>query len=493
MIITFTLSIEKSVGLSGKNQKADVMAVQMRINELMPRVGEPLTVDGIAGRLTQGMIADFQAVALGFGRPDARVDPGGRTERGLNNPASAASWRWTDPRHDPQQHIPVLPKKAHAAKEKTGAGGRAGGGSTGHGSGGSGESPRANGGTGNGSVPKVVVPKNKPYRDKEGHLVVAKGAEALRVAQGNLSWLDDVRGSTSGLVGGSYAVPKGTVDLKLKQVIVGQSGGDTGKVFWIRGNTLYASRGLDFIVNLESSGLFREINSQTRAVKPASNAMAGFVMGFGTTIIGTPGLAVTAILVFTKGLVFYKTREKQVKSVAAVMPDIVQGFKFLKEKCPNFWTHLLRGLGSAFSTALSSVPQGFTAQHVAMFMGKMMGGLGAAEEVTVKASMKVLGIVLATTLPLVAATGTARNVQQIVNSLTTSFAKSGIPITEADARKMAEELGKPGVPQELEKLHAAMSNVDRLLLDLANHWLKADGHSAVRKISQADNGIWTRF
>ncbi|WP_306144642.1 hypothetical protein [Roseibium sp. MMSF_3412] len=469
------------------------MAVQMRINELMPRVGEPLTVDGIAGRLTQGMIADFQAVALGFGRPDARVDPGGRTERGLNNPASAASWRWTDPRHDPQQHIPVLPKKAHAAKEKTGAGGRAGGGSTGHGSGGSGESPRANGGTGNGSVPKVVVPKNKPYRDKEGHLVVAKGAEALRVAQGNLSWLDDVRGSTSGLVGGSYAVPKGTVDLKLKQVIVGQSGGDTGKVFWIRGNTLYASRGLDFIVNLESSGLFREINSQTRAVKPASNAMAGFVMGFGTTIIGTPGLAVTAILVFTKGLVFYKTREKQVKSVAAVMPDIVQGFKFLKEKCPNFWTHLLRGLGSAFSTALSSVPQGFTAQHVAMFMGKMMGGLGAAEEVTVKASMKVLGIVLATTLPLVAATGTARNVQQIVNSLTTSFAKSGIPITEADARKMAEELGKPGVPQELEKLHAAMSNVDRLLLDLANHWLKADGHSAVRKISQADNGIWTRF
>jgi len=84
-------------------------------------------------------------------------------------------------------------------------------------------------------------------------------------------------------------------------------------------------------------------------------------------------------------------------------------------------------------------------------------------------------------------------VQQIVNSLTTSFAKSGIPITEADARKMAEELGKPGVAQELAKLHAAMSNVDRMLLDLANHWLKADGHSAVRKISQADNGIWTRF
>lgn len=485
MIITFTLSVEKSVGLSGKNQKADVMAIQMRINELMPRIGEPLSVDGIAGPLTQGMIADFQAVALGFSRPDARVDPGGRTERGLNNPASAAAWRWTDPSHDPQQYIPALPKKANAAKGNTDTGGRAAGGSEG--------GPRANGGRGNGSLPKMVVPKNKPYRDKEGHLVVAKGAEALRVAQGNFSWLQDVRGSTTGLIGGSYAVPKGTVDLKLKQVIVGQTGGDTGKVFWIRGNTLYASRGRDFIVNLESSGLFREINNQTRAVKPASNAMGAFVMGFGTTIIGTPGLAVTAIIVFTKGLVFYKTREKQVKSVAAVMPDIVEGFKFLKDKCPNFWAHLVRGLGTAFSSALSSVPQGFTAQHVAMFMGKMMGGLGAAEEVTVTATLKVLGIVLATTLPLVAATGTARNVQEIVNSLTTSFAKAGIPITEADARKMADELGKPGVSQQLVKLHAAMSNVDGLLLDLANHWLKADGHSAVRKISQADNGIWRHF
>ncbi|MEP1576066.1 hypothetical protein [Roseibium album] len=482
MIITFTLNIQKSVGLGGKNDKADVMAVQLRINELMPRAGTPLAVDGIAGPLTQGMIADFQAVALGFSRPDARVDPGGRTERGLNNSAAAAAWRWTDPRHDPQQYVPNTPKKMKNAKEKAEVGGpdaKLKG------------SPRTTGGIG--GSPGVVVPSKKPYRDKEGHLVVAKGAEALKVAHGNLSWLDDVRGSTTGLIGSSYLVPKGTVDLKLKQVIVGQSGGDTGKVFWIRGNTLYASRGLDFIVNLESTGLFKEINVQTRAVKPASNAMAAFVMGFGTTIIGTAGLAVTATVIFTKGLVFYKTREREVKGVAAMLPDIVRGFRFLKNNCPNFWSHLSRGLGSAFSSALSSIPDGFTAQHVAGFMGKMMGGLGAAGDVSISTSVTVLAKVLATTLPLVAITGTARNAQEIVKSLTTSFAQAGIPITEQDARKMVEELGKPGVSQELAKLQAAMSKADRLLVDLGDHWLKAGGHAAVKKVSRPDDGIWSFF
>lgn len=92
MPINSTIFIQGSVGRGGKNMKPDVSAVQQRLNDLMNPPRKRLTVDGLSGPKTEGVIADFQLNVLKFSRADRRVDPAGKTIRALNNPASEGTW-----------------------------------------------------------------------------------------------------------------------------------------------------------------------------------------------------------------------------------------------------------------------------------------------------------------------------------------------------------------------------------------------------------------
>lgn len=87
-----SISIRGSVGVKGNNQPADVIAIQRQLNGLMNAPRVPLTVDGRCGPKTCTMIADFQCAMLGLTRPDARVDPNGRTLATLNDPGSESKW-----------------------------------------------------------------------------------------------------------------------------------------------------------------------------------------------------------------------------------------------------------------------------------------------------------------------------------------------------------------------------------------------------------------
>ncbi|MEM5584085.1 hypothetical protein WNZ15_16605 [Roseibium sp. AS2] len=92
-MINSSIGIVGSVGRWGKNGKPDVVAIQTRLNELMGASRPNLVPDGISGRKTRGMIADFQVSVVGFRSPDSRVDPVGRTIIALNDPASASVWQ----------------------------------------------------------------------------------------------------------------------------------------------------------------------------------------------------------------------------------------------------------------------------------------------------------------------------------------------------------------------------------------------------------------
>ncbi len=70
-----------SVGRGGKNDHADVLQVQRKLNKslhLMVGVNR-LSEDGTLGPATLEAIAVFQRVAVRISAPDGRVDPGGRT------------------------------------------------------------------------------------------------------------------------------------------------------------------------------------------------------------------------------------------------------------------------------------------------------------------------------------------------------------------------------------------------------------------------------
>lgn len=92
MPINMTISIQRSVGRGGVNQAADVRAVQEQLNAQMNPPRTALKPDGKFGPLTARMIRDFQRSVVGMKWPDGRIDPGQRTLRHLNDPASEGVW-----------------------------------------------------------------------------------------------------------------------------------------------------------------------------------------------------------------------------------------------------------------------------------------------------------------------------------------------------------------------------------------------------------------
>lgn len=85
-----TVTINKSVGKGGVNASDDVKKVQSLLNGFAAEAGfAPLSVTGVSDAATVEAITAFQRHILGFHHPDGRVDPGGRTIRGLQAGESA--------------------------------------------------------------------------------------------------------------------------------------------------------------------------------------------------------------------------------------------------------------------------------------------------------------------------------------------------------------------------------------------------------------------
>ncbi|MEL7165893.1 MAG: peptidoglycan-binding domain-containing protein [Pseudomonadota bacterium] len=92
MPLFMSIGILGSVGARGKNDAADVRAVQNQLNALMNPPRRHLTVDGKSGKKTIGTIRDFQRSVCRFRKTDGRVDPDGKTLRALNNATSEGAW-----------------------------------------------------------------------------------------------------------------------------------------------------------------------------------------------------------------------------------------------------------------------------------------------------------------------------------------------------------------------------------------------------------------
>jgi len=74
-----------SVGRNGVNRWEDVRTVQILINLNMEKLASPgpLAENGLIGSRTIGAVEGFQRRVVGLANPDGRVDPNGRTLRGL--------------------------------------------------------------------------------------------------------------------------------------------------------------------------------------------------------------------------------------------------------------------------------------------------------------------------------------------------------------------------------------------------------------------------
>lgn len=94
MPISMMIAIRSAVGAGSRavNSPADVKAVQTQLNGHSGPSRTKLTVDGKIGPKTIGAITDFQKSVCGMRHPDGRVDPRGKTETALNDPASSSKF-----------------------------------------------------------------------------------------------------------------------------------------------------------------------------------------------------------------------------------------------------------------------------------------------------------------------------------------------------------------------------------------------------------------
>ena len=89
-------TIQKPVGKGAKNDKWDVMTVQILLNKFivpgcLPGINV-LVSDGVCGQKTLKAIVHFQSGIVGMKSPDALVHPGGTTLIALNGPL-----KWAKP------------------------------------------------------------------------------------------------------------------------------------------------------------------------------------------------------------------------------------------------------------------------------------------------------------------------------------------------------------------------------------------------------------
>lgn len=79
--------ISGTVGNGGRNDHADVVFIQNRLNSHRSVIApQPtLVVDGKSGQKTVSAIKRFQSIVCGFASPDGRVDPGRKTETQLKS------------------------------------------------------------------------------------------------------------------------------------------------------------------------------------------------------------------------------------------------------------------------------------------------------------------------------------------------------------------------------------------------------------------------
>lgn len=90
--------ITAPVGRDGENRPHDVRIVQQLINDHRPPDIRRLAVDGVSGPLTVAAIIACQTSIARLSHPDGRIDPQGRTLRGLNS-IEAATHPIQRPRH----------------------------------------------------------------------------------------------------------------------------------------------------------------------------------------------------------------------------------------------------------------------------------------------------------------------------------------------------------------------------------------------------------
>jgi len=295
--------------------------------------------------------------------------------------------------------------------------------------------------------------------NRQGHVwavttisVVGRGA-AMEVARG----VDAVQRVAALL---PTALPLSTTDQFGTQVRIAPGtvwGGDRmfisdigGRVAYVVGDRLYSQATGSFVRDTYLIALGEGARRAAWLI-PIAQAEMAFLMALVGTLAGIIG-TIAAITVFLAKIgTFYTSHKREVDRAAPHLGTVLSGLSTLTVRCPRLAWLLFKGLGGQ---ALQSAGRGVSAPDIAYFLGKLLGGLGKAPELTLLGLLKVTAAALAVSVAVRTPGAAAHGAQDQARALTERLLREGISLSEQEALTVATEncLRDPEMRRKLEEI-----------------------------------------
>lgn len=227
-----------------------------------------------------------------------------------------------------------------------------------------------------------------------------------------------------------------------------------GTVVYSVGDKLYTQSTRDFVRDSYLIAIGDGAKKAEWMVGVAQAEMT-FIMALAGTLAGGLGTVAAVGTAIAKVATFCNTNKQQVSEAKQHIGTMLAAYHFMASKCPKLGMMLAKMMGGFM---LKSVPEGVNAGDIAYFMGKLLGGIGKAPEVTMGVVVKALGMAVALTAAIHGPAMAGHGAPQRAKEIAQNAMKSGINVPEADVLLAESEgcLKKPEVRAKLvEMLDAA--------------------------------------
>ena len=227
-------------------------------------------------------------------------------------------------------------------------------------------------------------------------------------------------------------------------------GSTGGNALFLKGRGLYSEPYTDFVLD-ENFSAFPAAAKKTEWLLPYLYFAGTFPVALFSTLFGwISTIAVLSTALIKTGILIEKNK-RELKILLLYAPAIIKCLRYFREKCPKFHDFLVRNL---FIQAVSSIPEGVSSKDVAKFLGKLLGSIARAPEISLKVFASALAASLgsvALNIPSMVDRGVSIRAQKLVSGLK----NKGIDISLDEAKEIIKEgvLSKEEHRQQLEKLN----------------------------------------
>lgn len=168
---------------------------------------------------------------------------------------------------------------------------------------------------------------------------------------------------------------------------------------------------------------------------PIAEAEALFLMGFISALAGPVGIIASVVVFLTRVTLFYTSHRDEVNRASTFILPTIQAMRTFHSSCPQLARLLARTIAWE---AVSSGARGVDANDVANFLGKCIGGIGRAPEISLSILLSVIGKALATSLLFRGPGMVSRGTAEQVADFRTELARDNVRITEEQAREIID-------------------------------------------------------